>query len=109
MKEGDLERLEDMLDHAREAYERFADVTLDEYLASRDFQLISERLLEIIGEAARHVSDETRDAVELDWRRIRGLRNVISHQYPSVDHRLIHSILVERLPELVQQLEQILA
>lgn len=98
-----------MLDHAREAYERFADVTVEEHLASRDLQLISERLLEIIGEAATHVSDETRDAVDLDWRRIRGLRNVISHQYPAVDHRLIHSILVERLPELVQQLEAILA
>lgn len=108
MRPGDVERLQDMLDHAREACQRFAGVGLEEYLASRDLQLISERLLEIIGEAASNVSDEARQDVELDWRRIRGLRNVISHQYPSVDHRLIHSILVGRLPELVAQLEAIL-
>lgn len=109
MDKRDRRRLNDMLEHAREAHERIEGLTFDAYVESRELQLISERLLEIIGEAATYVSDDVRDAIDLDWRGIRALRNVISHQYAVVDHEAIYGILVNRVPELIETLEDLLA
>ena len=44
------------------------------------------RRIEIIGEAAAHLSDATRQAVlELPFRRMRGMRNIVAHEYANVD------------------------
>jgi len=46
------------------------------------------RLLEIIGEAAGRVSDETRQAIsQIPWSQIVGLRNRLIHGYDEVDSR----------------------
>ncbi|HEX5370550.1 MAG TPA: HepT-like ribonuclease domain-containing protein [Dehalococcoidia bacterium] len=45
-----------------------------------------ERELEIVGEAARRISDTYRTAhPEIPWRSIIGLRNVLAHDYANVD------------------------
>ena len=47
-----------MLDAARTIQDFTTGVSLDDYLADRKLQLVVERLIEIIGEAARLVSEE---------------------------------------------------
>lgn len=45
------------------------------------------RNLEVIGEASRGVSEETRSAhPEIAWREIAGLRDVLIHHYFGIDH-----------------------
>lgn len=67
------------------------------------------RLLEIVGEAARRVPDETRHRYpEIPWIRIIGLRNRLIHGYDTVDFDILWQILIEDLPPLVVQLEDIL-
>ena len=39
------------------------------------------RNLEILGEAAKNVADETRAKIAVDWKRIAGLRDVLIHGY----------------------------
>ncbi|MCX6048341.1 MAG: DUF86 domain-containing protein [Chloroflexi bacterium] len=52
------------------------------YLQDRKTQLSVERILEIIGEAASHISPELKARyVTLPWRQIIALRNVVSHEY----------------------------
>jgi uncharacterized protein with HEPN domain len=56
-------------------------VSRDEFLRNRTVQLAVERLLEVIGEAARRVSEAFRQAhPEIPWRRIVAQRNVLSHE-----------------------------
>jgi len=48
------------------------------------------RRMEIIGEAAVHLSDATRQAVpELPFRRMRGMRNIVAHEYANVDLNIV--------------------
>jgi uncharacterized protein with HEPN domain len=57
------------------------DLTFDEYL--NDVRTISatERQFEILGEAARRISDEFRQAhAAIAWQRIVGLRNIVAHR-----------------------------
>lgn len=93
--------LQDILDHAREALAYLEGVDLDDYLDDRRLQLATERLLEIIGEAAGGLSTEARDRIDLDWPNIRGLRNIIAHQYGNVHQPTLYTTAVRHLPGLV--------
>jgi uncharacterized protein with HEPN domain len=58
------------------------------------------RNLEIIGEAARNVTDELRNNYpELPWRNMIGLRNILIHQYFGVDESIIWEVITVDLPD----------
>ena len=108
--ERDAAHLWDMLDAARAVREFVGDRRLDEFLqAGRDAEVLRlavERKLEILGEAARRVSEDLRrDHPEIPWRDIVGLRNVISHQYDKVDYGEVYTIVRERIPGLIVSIE----
>lgn len=99
-----------MLDAARQAVD-FARgrsrVDLD-----RDVQLslALTRLVEIIGEAAKNVSPETRMTLPtVPWRAIAGTRDRLVHAYFDVDHDQLWEIVSADLPALVRVLEQAVA
>jgi uncharacterized protein with HEPN domain len=67
------------------------------------------RLLEIIGEAAKHVSASTRAlAPAVPWRQIAGTRDRIAHGYFDVNLDTVWEILTADLPALHTELEQLL-
>jgi len=105
----DLIRLHHMLDAARKA-RRFVqcrertDLEMDEMLS-----LAIVRLLEIVGEAATHVSEPVQAALPgIPWRQITGARNRLIHGYFDIDLDIVWAILQDDLPPLIAQLEQIL-
>ena len=68
-----------------------------------------ERGLEILGEAARRVSEPFRQThSEIDWRHTIGLRNVIAHRYEQVQQDRIWAIVTVDLNLLLAQLEPLL-
>ena len=68
------------------------------------------RLLEIIGEAAKHVSDELRIShSEIPWRAIAGTRDRLIHAYFDLDLDIVWEIVSGDLPELISHLEGILS
>ena len=104
-EERDLAYLWDMLDAARTALEFTRGMTFREYAEDRKLQLAVERLVEIIGEAARHVSDSLRSAhPEIPWRRIVGQRHVLAHDYGDIQQERLWVLVTEHLPPLVDQL-----
>jgi uncharacterized protein with HEPN domain len=68
------------------------------------------RAVEIIGEAATHVSIETREALpQIPWKMIIGMRNRVIHDYIHVNRDIIWDVIVSDLPPLKTQLEAILS
>lgn len=68
------------------------------------------RLVEIVGEAANHVSSLVQRAhPEVPWRQIIGMRHRITHDYFEVDLEILWSVLTVELAALLPQVEQILA
>ena len=98
-----------MVDAAREAVgfcsgRVRADLDKDRVLA-----LALSRLLEIIGEAARHIPPEFRaTAPTVPWRDIVGTRDRLIHAYTAVDLDIVWTIVTERLPQLIAGLEKLL-
>lgn len=103
----DAARLWDMLDAARAIIRFTAAQRYDQFLADRKTRNAVERNLEIIGEAARHVSEECRSSLPgIPWPAVIGLRNVIAHEYGEILHEKVWSICTGRLPELIKELEK---
>jgi len=68
------------------------------------------RRIEIIGEAAAHLSDATRQAVpELPFRRMRGMRNIVAHEYANVDLNIVWQVATVHVPEVYAALENFFA
>jgi len=103
-------RLRDILDAARLICSYVAGA--DESAFRRDTQRQDAviRRIEIIGEATLHLSDETRQAFpQLPCRRMRGMRNVLAHDYAGVNLEIAWEVATIHVPELQSILEQFFA
>lgn len=68
------------------------------------------RSIEIIGEAARRLSDEFRLAhPEIPWKLIIGMRNILVHQYDDIKLDVVWSVLHNEIPILIEQIAPWLA
>ena len=66
------------------------------------------RNLEVIGEAAKAVSEALRlQHPEVEWTKLVGLRNILIHQYFGIDTELIWDIVQNKLPTLEAQVRAI--
>lgn len=58
------------------------------------------RNFEIIGEASKNIPERIRHKYpSVPWRKMIGLRNLISHEYFGVDYEMIWTITKENLPQ----------
>ena len=64
-----------------------------------------ERCIEIIGEAARDISEGFRQKhPQVEWRKIIAMRNLIIHAYGRVDYNLVWEAVEKDIDELEKQL-----
>ena len=105
----DRVRVQHMLDATRKALEFTAIRSRADLDEDEMFALAVVRLLEIIGEAAKYVSEPVRSlAPSIPWRQIAGTRDRLTHGYFDVDLDIVWSILTEDLPSLRTELERLL-
>ena len=110
MRETDRVRLRHMLDAAREAVSFAAGRTRADLDRDRMLNLSLAHLLEIVGEAARRVSPEAREAYPvIPWLDISDMRNRLAHGYEDINLDMVWQVLKEDLPPLIAELERILA
>jgi uncharacterized protein with HEPN domain len=85
------------------------DLSFEEYLDDVRTMSAVERQFEILGEAARRISEEFRQThLAIDWQRIVGLRNIVIHRYDEVNQDILWAIAVSELAPLLSQLEPLL-
>lgn len=97
-----------MLDHAREALELVPPAQAHKRMKDRLTKLGAERLLEILGEAAARIPETARARIDLPWRKIVGLRNLLIHAYDRTDPDALAEIIKTELPKLVEGLQRTL-
>lgn len=67
------------------------------------------RNFEVIGEAANRIDPDFRDSnPEVEWKRIRGFRNRIVHEYFGIDYEIVWSITEDFLDDLIDWLDTII-
>jgi uncharacterized protein with HEPN domain len=99
----------DMLDAALAVEGFVGGKTYEEYLSNRMMRGAVERYIEIIGEAARRISEATRQTYpEIPWRALVGQRNVLAHEYDEVVNEAMWVVATRRVPELIAALRKVL-
>ena len=105
---SDRERLNHILDAIDKIAEALTGFTYESFDQDWQKRLVIERLLEIIGEAANHLSPELRNAhPQIPWPQIIGMRNLVSHEYFRIDTRTIWLTAIESVPKLRSDIEKI--
>jgi uncharacterized protein with HEPN domain len=70
------------------------------------FRSAVERQIEIIGEAARGISDTFKAAhPQIPWRPIIAQRHRLAHEYGEIDDSLIWKVATVHVPALIPQIE----
>lgn len=66
------------------------------------------RNLEIIGEAATHVPPEIQlTHPQIPWAQMKGIRNILIHEYFGVDEDVVWQTIQKNLPQLTEQLQKL--
>lgn len=110
MRPKDADRVQHMLDATHKARQRVVGRSRSDLDTDETLTLALTRLLEILGEAAKNVSETTRMlAPGIPWRQIGSTRNRLIHGYFEVDLDIMWDILTRDLPSLQDKLEQLLS
>ncbi len=101
--------LDDMLQSAQKIKEYIYGLDYDSFTSDDKTMDAVVRNFEIIGEAANRIDSEFRDKnPEIEWKRIRGFRNRIVHEYFGIDYEIVWEIIESYLDELIDWLETII-
>lgn len=107
-RRDEINFLRDMLDATKEAVSFAEGKQRGDLDKDRKLVLAIVRLIEIIGEAADHLSREFQEAhPEIPWPVIIGMRNRLAHAYFDVDLDRVWDTVRDDLPPLIAQLEKI--
>jgi uncharacterized protein with HEPN domain len=105
----DLSYLDDILNSAKNAIAYLSKVNYKEFIKDEILQDAVIRRIEIIGEASSRVSDNSQNKYpELPWREMKGMRNLLIHEYDAIDLEEVWNTVKNELPNLVQQINTIL-
>ena len=109
MNDRELVRLKHMRDAAKEALSFLKGRTREDLSRDRMLLLALIKEIEIIGEVATQISDESRKAVpQIPWPKIVAMRNRLINAYADVDLSILRDTLTGALPELLRELERAL-
>ncbi len=77
-----------------------------EFVANVQIQDSVIRRLMVIAEAARRVSDVTRQALpNISWQEINGMRNRLVHEYDDVNLNIVWDVVQLKVPPLIEALK----
>jgi len=104
-----IDFLEDIRDAAVKAQQFVAGMDYAAFAADEKTVYAVVRALEIIGEAAKRIPQEVRDqSPTIPWRAMAGIRDKLIHDYTSVNLQVVWQTVVEDLPGLAPQIEQLI-
>jgi len=97
-----------MLDACRKISGRTASLSRAEYDGDEFLRLALVHLVQVIGEAARRVSEAGRAANPgIPWREITGMRHKIVHDYMDVSQDVLWEVVSKDIPPLEEQLARV--
>ena len=104
--ERDDAYLLDIVESARLAVSYVVGKTKEEFRTATLLQDATIRRLGVIGEAARRTSEAKRNELpHLPWRAMIGMRNIVIHEYDTIDWQSVWDTLQKDLPILIATLE----
>jgi uncharacterized protein with HEPN domain len=97
--------LQDIIDSAKKIMTYTYNLSFEEFVSDSKTIDAVVRNFEIIGEAANRLPDEIKESDnQINWFKIRGMRNRIVHNYFGIDYKIIWDTKEDYLGELITQI-----
>ena len=110
METDQLGRLRDILEAARLIALYVSGTSESAFASDLQKQDAVIRRIEIIGEAAAHLTAATRHLVpQLPFRKMRGMRNIVAYDYVNVDLKIVWEVATVHVSEICAVLEKFFA
>jgi uncharacterized protein with HEPN domain len=101
-------RFEDILEALDRIFHYVKDLNYDGWMKDQKTIDAVIRNLEIIGEAAANVPREIQDLyVDIPWYQMKGMRNILIHEYFGVDNDVLWNTIQKDLPVLKEKLQAV--
>ena len=83
---------------------------LDAESFSLEFMILEATLynFQVIGEAANQLPEAIKQTAEIDWKKVKGYRNRLIHEYFGTDPFIVFEIIQLYLPQLKTQIQRLL-
>lgn len=108
MIKDDLAYIDHILDCIRKINEFSKGFSLKEFKTNELVQDAIIRNIEIIGEASKKISNETKHNYnEIPWKEIAGMRDKLVHDYLGVDVIVVWKTIKEDIPTLERQIKEL--
>jgi len=109
MSLSSLEYLRHILDETAYLVDRTKGLSKDEFMQDETLKRAFVRSLEIIGEATKKVSAEVKQKYShIDWRAMAGMRDRLIHDYFGIDYDIVWDVVINKVPMLQQEIQQII-
>ena len=109
-KIGDKQRFLHISESINEIEHYVSNVTFEKFDSDSMMKFASIKQIEIIGEAANYITEETKSKFSnIQWRQIIGLRHILVHEYFGIDSKLIWQIITNDIPRLKEDIQFILS
>jgi len=103
--------LDSMKEAAKDAIAFVGEMSEAQFLSSPTTHMACAMCLIIIGESATRIEKRSPDFVashpDWPWNKIRGLRNLIVHDYERVDLAIVWVVVRESLPDLLSKIQDV--
>ena len=111
MQDKSLKLIGDVADAASFIIEQTRNISSENYVNNRLLRQAVERNFEIIGEAVNQLRkiDPATAALITDADRIVAFRNVLSHGYSLIDHTHVWRVIVDALPKLLREVQELIS
>ena len=101
--------LKDILEAINKIQTSFVNIDVKLFKGNVDLQDATLRRLQLIGEAVKNIPSEIKKKFNnVEWKKIAGFRDVVTHAYFNVDLDIVWDIVNNNLPLLKLQIESVI-
>lgn len=108
-KRGDLDYIKDIRESLKRIESYKGNMSYSEFLLDYKTQDAIVRNIEIVGEAAKNISEKFKqEHPQIPWHELAGVRDRLIHHYFGVNYDIVWGIATDEVPRLIKEIDKIL-
>lgn len=104
----EIDYFEDIITECEYLIKTAQEIKFEQFITNEHIKRAFVRSLEIIGEAVKKISDETKKQYpEIPWKQMAGMRDILIHEYFGVDYSVVWEVASTEIVDVYKKLKQI--